>query len=54
MFFAMRARLLPLSVSTLAWTDDQVSVSSKWAENYQVNFDRLNRTDIPTYFAEPE
>lgn len=33
---------------------NEVSVSSKWAQDYQVNFDRLNRTDIPTYFAEPE
>lgn len=33
---------------------NEVSVSSKWSQDYQVNFDRLNRTDIPTYFAEPE
>lgn len=33
---------------------NEVSVSNKWAQDYQVNFDRLDRTDIPTYFAEPE
>lgn len=40
------------SISHLRSND--VTVSKEWLQNSEVNFNRLNRIDISTYFAEPE